>query len=513
MRRQGLNGRRATAACLGAAVLALTAPIGADAAGPSPLHATRGGAAPSVYDAGGRQVLLRGVNVNQLGDYFRAAPDLDPTVPLTEQDFADIARVGFDSVRLIVTWSALEPQRGAFDAAYLARIRQAVAWARRHQLYVVLDMHQDAWGKYIATPPGEPCLPGFQRAIGWDGAPQWATIADGLPTCHERLREVAPAVAQAFTNFYADRDGVQGELVRTWARLAREFAADPTVAGYDLLNEPHPGYAPGPVAATLLGAYYARAIDAIRAAERGVRGGFAHVAFFEPNVTWSATAVDAVPAPTFTSDRNIVFAPHIYAGSLSADRALGVSVLSPSSGFQLARAVAATYGTTIWSGEWGWFGDPATAAPSVEEYARQEDGNLAGGAWWDWKQACGDPHQIGVPGGRPGSVSPSLNRFACPGNVPLGIPAAFGRVLSRPYPRAAPGRLTALSSDPATGTFSLRGSDEDPHGSCRLDVWVPGGAGRPRVTGTNVRRIRIARNAGGWRVAACASGAYELHRA
>jgi len=512
MRRRGLNGCCTIAAFLCAAALGFAAPGDAQASSPARLHATRGGAAPGIYDSSGRQVLLRGVNVNQLGDYFRAAPDLDPTLPLTERDFADIARAGFDSVRLIVTWSALEPQRGEFDPAYLSRIRQAVGWARRHELYVVLDMHQDAWGKFIATTPGEVCLPGFQPAIGWDGAPEWATITDGLPHCRQQLREVSPAVAQGFTNFYADRDGVQGELVQTWARLAGAFAAEPTVAGYDLLNEPHPGYVPGPAAATLLGAYYGRAIDAIRAAERGARGGFAHIAFFEPNVTWSATAVDAVPPPTFTSDSDIVFAPHVYAGSLTADRSLGVSALSPSTGFQLARAAAATYGTAIWSGEWGWFGDPAAAAPSVEEYGRAEDANLAGGAWWDWKQACGDPHQIGVPGGRPGSVSPSLNRFACPGNVPLGIPAEFGRVLSRPYPRAAPGQLAALSSNPATGAFGLRGRDDDRRGSCRLDVWVPGGSTRPHLAGVNVRRIRVARFAGGWRVSGCASGAYELHR-
>src|SRR5438045_7068872 len=43
---------------------------------------------------------------------------------------------------------------GVFDTAYVDRIRQAVGWARAHGIYVVLDMHQDAWGKYVATPAG-----------------------------------------------------------------------------------------------------------------------------------------------------------------------------------------------------------------------------------------------------------------------------------------------------------------------------------------------------------------------
>src|SRR5205823_11597120 len=124
----------------------------------SPLHVVRG-IRPRIEDGQHRQVLLRGVNTNQLGDYYQADPTLPSTVPLTEDDFAQMAAVGFDSVRLIVHWSLLEPRRGVFDQAYLDRVGQAVGWAAHHGLYVVLDMHQDAWGKYIATPAGETCPP------------------------------------------------------------------------------------------------------------------------------------------------------------------------------------------------------------------------------------------------------------------------------------------------------------------------------------------------------------------
>ena len=140
---------RSVALAIVAAVV-LAVPSLAAAAAPELLHAVRGDA-PRIADAGGRQVLLRGVNVNQLGDYYRANPALDPVVPLRQADFAQIAAVGFNTVRLIVHWSALEPARGAFDRTYVARIREAVAWARAQRLYVVLDMHQDAWGKSVAT--------------------------------------------------------------------------------------------------------------------------------------------------------------------------------------------------------------------------------------------------------------------------------------------------------------------------------------------------------------------------
>src|SRR5262245_29517481 len=75
----------------------------------SPLHVVRGPWA-RVEDAQRRQVLLRGVNTNQLGDYYQADLSLPSTVPLTEDDFTQMAAVGFDSVRLIVHWSLLEPR-------------------------------------------------------------------------------------------------------------------------------------------------------------------------------------------------------------------------------------------------------------------------------------------------------------------------------------------------------------------------------------------------------------------
>src|SRR5690606_32151393 len=122
-------------------------------------------------------------------------------------------------------------------------------------------------------------------SIGWDGAPVWATITDGLDTCHAGTRENSPAVVRAFDSFYADRDGIRSALVRTWGELAREFGGEPTVAGYDLLNEPNWGSDLGANAAEL-GEFTRDAVAAIRAGEAEAPGGFPHIVFFEPIVLW-----------------------------------------------------------------------------------------------------------------------------------------------------------------------------------------------------------------------------------
>jgi endoglycosylceramidase len=135
-----------------------------------------------------------------------------------------------------------------------------------------------------------------------------------------------------------------------------------------------------------------------------------------------------------------------------------------------------------------------------------------GGAWWDWKQACGDPHMYADGDDMtPEPVSVSLNRFACPSGRALGIPPTTRRLLSRAYARAAPGRLLALRSDPAMGRFDVRGADPSRAGSCTLSVWVPG-ARRPRLSARHVTRIRARRAPGGWLVSGCARGDYELRR-
>jgi endoglycosylceramidase len=494
-------------------VVAALALLAALCAAPAPAAAlpltVQRGADPAITTTDGREVLLRGINVNQLGDYWAADPAKPTVIPLREDDMAGIARLGFNTVRLVLNWSALQPAPGGgLDPAELARIRQAVGWARAHGLLVVLDMHQDSWGKDAATPPGTPCPPGFGPAVGWDGAPSWATRFDGQSTCRAAdTRELSPAVAQAFTNFFLDRDGIQGELVATWGRLAGAFAGDETVVGYDLLNEPHPGNLVGPNQSVLLGRFYARTIEAIRAAERAAPGGRPKPVFFEPSVLWSGFGTDALPPPGFSPDPFLVFAPHLYSESISVDRKAGLTAVTIEQGFELARRAAERYGVPLWSGEWAWFGSPEDDLGEVRRYVAQEDASAIGGAWWVWKQACGDPHVAGQP-----TFAGSLNPVACPGDRPLGQVEPYARLLSRAYSRAAPGRITGLRSDATSGRFIVAGRDEDPAGSCALEVWVPGTA-EPALTAEGITDLRVRRVPGGFVAGGCARGAYVLRGA
>lgn len=466
----------------------------------SALHATRGASA-GVYDAKGRQVLLRGVNVNALGDYFQGNPKYPQVLPVDDSHFVQMARYGFNVVRLIVSWSSLEPQRDQISTEYLQRIHTIVDLAKAHDIYVVLDMHQDAWGKYIATPPDVSCPGGREVAIGWDGAPEWATYTDGASTCRPPgQRELAPAVKAAFVNFYANREGIQDQFVKAWAALAREFAKEPTVAGYDLLNEPHFGSSvvnSGPQLLPL----YEKLFPALRAAELD-GGGFAHIVFFEPIVLYPS--VDALPPPESVNDDNTVFAPHNYAESLN-------DVTTIEGWFDRATQDVGQFQTTFWVGEYGWFGDPPANKPRLIRYAQQEDQHRIGSTWWQWQQACGDPHSIGIPGHEP---PPQLIHFrlsTCPGDVDLGPIPEWTVVLSRSYPRAAPGRLLALESDGDARTMRLQGVTADGAASSTLDLWVPDNSkGQPQISGLGLGKTSIRAVLGGYRCQVEVSGTYEV---
>src|SRR5690606_38582423 len=189
----------------------------------------------------GRDVLLRGANVNSLGEYWQGVPSLPTTIDVTDADWDLMAAHGFSVVRLLVTWSRIEPTRGVIDEAYLDRVEAHVDAAAARGIYTVIDMHQDAYSAFISSTPAQAaaCPPGTSPAKGWDGAPEWATLTDGLSTCLTGGdRNSSPAVTRAWNNFYDDVDGIRGEFAEAWAAVASRFAGRPEVAGYDLLNEP-----------------------------------------------------------------------------------------------------------------------------------------------------------------------------------------------------------------------------------------------------------------------------------
>ncbi|KRC61593.1 hypothetical protein ASE14_12175 [Agromyces sp. Root81] len=446
-----------------------------------------------ITDGDGNQVLLRGANVNQLVDFYQPQADVPATRPLTEDDYADMAEYGFNVVRLNISWSALEPERGTLDPEYLSKIEDAVDWGTEHGIYTVLDMHQDGWWNG-PTEEGTVCRPGTEEMWGYDGAPEWATITDDAPRCQFTGRDISPAGDRAFQNFYFDTDGVQTAFAETWGRLAAEFRDEPMVAGFDLINEPGFGETAPVTTSHQLGKFYDRAIDEIRGA------GAEQIVFFEPSILWSGLGFDTGPTPGFTDDDNIVFSPHLYAESITMDRDLGIPpIVSIERQFALAQRVADIYDAPLWSGEYGYWGEDDDVLARLNRYADAEDERRLGSAYWVWKQACGDP-QNGI-----GPVGNALMMQDCETGGDAPPKSDLLEILSRAYPQAAPGVLASLEADGAA--IDLAGTTDA--GSCGLEVWIPGSA-EPDVQVTGITKVETTEVPGGWIVTGCADGDYTL---
>lgn len=239
-------------------------------------------------DSAGRQIILRGLNLG--GDSKVPWPDGGTQHPT---DFADHESVsftgrpflikdadnhfsrikgwGFNCVRLLTTWEAVEhagPRQ--YDADYLNHLAAVCKKAGEHGLYVFIDFHQDVWS----------------RMSGGDGAPGWTFDAVGLDFSRFEAAGAAhvmqhrfdyhskhdmqdayppmgwarnyrmPANAIMWTLFWGSRqitpaflidglsasDFLQTHFLGAMAQVAKRVAHMPHVIGFDSLNEPGLGW-------------------------------------------------------------------------------------------------------------------------------------------------------------------------------------------------------------------------------------------------------------------------------
>jgi endoglucanase len=115
---------------------------------------------------------------------------------VTEADIARIAAEGFNHVRLAINSRVLVDEPDGFDL-----IDRLIDWCRTHRLWVLLDLHG---------------APGGQTGTNIDDSP------NGRPELFEQPH-------------------YREQTLRLWTMIARRYADEPVVLGYDLLNEPLPG--------------------------------------------------------------------------------------------------------------------------------------------------------------------------------------------------------------------------------------------------------------------------------
>ncbi len=192
-------------------------------------------------DANGRQIIFSGIN-------FISKDSAENYIPQTNSEvIRNFNKWGFNCIRLGIIWAGLEPQPGKYNEAYLQEIDKRIQWAANNGIYVFLDMHQDLYGKKFS-----------------DGAPDWATLDEGKPHYSGAVWSdsylISPAVQTAFDNFWkntpaADGVGLQDHYANLWKHIAKRYANNTTVIGYDIMNEPFLGSSANKIMPQMLGAF------------------------------------------------------------------------------------------------------------------------------------------------------------------------------------------------------------------------------------------------------------------
>ncbi len=197
---------------------------------------------------------MHGVNlVYKVPPYEVEVTGSGPNV-LTPPEAQRIAALGFDVVRLGVTWKGLEPGTdpsndasictpgspgasgaGQFDSsafdAYLRRLDGTITLLARYGIYSLIDMHQDV----------------YNEAFAGEGAPNWAVCTDGIVPHPQRgvanwsVNYSGPGVAEAYSHFWNNDvvGNLQGQLDTVWTGIAAHYRGNPWVIGYDPFNEPY----------------------------------------------------------------------------------------------------------------------------------------------------------------------------------------------------------------------------------------------------------------------------------
>jgi len=171
-----------------AAVVAPYQPVASD--DPAVARGILRRAGTDIVDGAGQPVRLRGVAFGNEVWSSRALPVRHHG----EVDFGRVRAMGMNAVRFYMYAGTFEDARapGVYKEAGWRWLDDNLAWARRHGVYLILNMH---------VPPG-----GFQ-SMG-EGRKLW------------------------------DEPANQDRLVALWRAIAARYAKEPMIAGYDLLNEP-----------------------------------------------------------------------------------------------------------------------------------------------------------------------------------------------------------------------------------------------------------------------------------
>jgi endoglycosylceramidase len=438
-------------------------------------------------DNNGRHVILNGINVvskSKEEQYlFQAGPEF----------YANLKSWGFNSIRFYICWDGFESEPGVYNEDYLKEIDKRIQWAADNGLFVILDMHQDLFGVKFGN-----------------GAPEWAILDEGKTHTTGAIWSdaymMSEAVQTSFDNFWANKPaadgvGIQDRYANLWKHIAKRYANNPTVLGYDIMNEPFAGSSAAFAMPALLTAYgeliyattgkiltevelaatwgdvnkrtealkilstranYSHVIDALykfnnvfesthlQAMYQKVANAIrevdtTHILFFEHSYFSNMgvkSSIERVTLADGTPDPLVAYAPHGYDLVTDTEDAASANSERVKFIYDRIKEKGQALSMPVWLGEWGaYYGHSDGIVPVARYAVSLIENNLFGNAYWSYD----------------------------PGHENLEY---FQKALLRPYPAYTNGELLNYSFDYDSAILSVEWNESNENNSPTV-IYVP----------------------------------------
>jgi Cellulase (glycosyl hydrolase family 5)/Glycoside hydrolase family 5 C-terminal domain len=310
-------------------------------------------------DAEGRYVIFRGVNFSGRSKKPPYLPVMPPDIidlnaegikrfhselQAVQPYFDDMQRSGFNIVRLLVSWKAIEPDPNPTPEKlsrkgeiYLGLVGEIIDALYKRDIFVFIDFHQDV----------------VHESCSGDGFPDWALAINDdhpRPNPSSDLRDKFWAVnyvegagwLHPFSDFsrlvrhtlrsfwhndlfnkelshenMAIAKTVRTHLEKTIGATACFFQASnggrghPGILGYEPFNEPHQAGIDKPkFERECLPTFYTNVLHEIRSPASGKPGDTKSFLFIEPRVDWIAYAIDVPRDNSDNGGLNYTLSPH-----------------------------------------------------------------------------------------------------------------------------------------------------------------------------------------------------------
>jgi len=188
-------------------------------------------------DSSGRVKLFRGINAVE--KTFPWLPNYGQKDITNLTQLTNLRKWGFNVVRLGVMWAGVMPAKNRINETYLNEISDIIDRLASFGMYTLIDLHQDMMSSKFRS---------------YDGVPLWAL--DEIPKARSQFpwpiknetislslfsAYLTEACGFAFQCLYKNCNGLGDYFNEYWSIVAKRFANNSAVLGYELINEPWAG--------------------------------------------------------------------------------------------------------------------------------------------------------------------------------------------------------------------------------------------------------------------------------